>query len=215
MPQNEMYEGHGSADGLAALDFSFPSTIYADAAADDSTALDALASQPDPEVEDYEAADSFVLSTFDSPVWERNSGELDAGYSQSDENISPTEDDISDEEPIAPISVTNPPETVTVWAIMDGSTTSVRLSPKVTSMTEAELADEILVVADIARRSALAYQRSSYLEIAARSVEGIGRDGIAGFDQFLANGTGMKLPTKAEAEAAQAEAFATRYAAER
>lgn len=214
MPHNEIHEDQSSGEGLAALDFSFPTDTDADAIVDGSAALEALIDHGDAELDDDEAS-ATALSAFDSLAPEDMSGELDAAYVQDQENISPTEDDASEEEPLAPISVTNPPETVTVWAIMDGSTASVRLSPKVISMTEAELADEILVVADLARRSALAYQRSSYLEIAARSAEGIGREGIAGFDQFLANGTGMKLPSREEADAAQSEVFAARYTDER
>ncbi|CDO85912.1 hypothetical protein AWC29_08020 [Mycobacterium triplex] len=46
--------------------------------------------------------------------------------------------------------MTNPPKTVSVAALMDGRTQRVRLSSKVTSMTETELAAEIVVLADLA-----------------------------------------------------------------
>ncbi|HTX96062.1 MAG TPA: hypothetical protein VME67_15075 [Mycobacterium sp.] len=48
-------------------------------------------------------------------------------------------------------TVTNPPGTVSVSALLDGSTDHVELSPKVTGMTEDELAEEILVIARLAR----------------------------------------------------------------
>src|SRR3954469_21424924 len=48
-----------------------------------------------------------------------------------------------DELAVRVFAVTNPPGTVTVTAFLDGRVKQVDLSPKVTEMTEADLADEI------------------------------------------------------------------------
>lgn len=53
--------------------------------------------------------------------------------------------------------VTNPPETVAVTAYPTGNVARIELSHKVTAMTEAELAEEIVVVADTATKKASAW----------------------------------------------------------
>jgi hypothetical protein len=115
----------------------------------------------------------------------------------------PTEDE--DEVPVALFTVTNPAGTVSVSAQMDGSIHQVELSAKATSMTESELAAEIIVIADLAQQSARSAQHTFILE----KMTEAGADDTDAIRDFL--GEGMGLPTPEQVAAAQAEVFATRY----
>lgn len=66
------------------------------------------------------------------------------------------EEPAEDEEQIPVIQAINPPGTVTVTAYLNGSVAQVDLDPKVTTLTEAELADEICFVARVAAKRATA-----------------------------------------------------------
>ncbi len=55
-------------------------------------------------------------------------------------------------------TATNPDGTVSVTALMGGQILRVDLSPQMTTMTESELAEEITVIASLARRQAQAGQ---------------------------------------------------------
>lgn len=101
-------------------------------------------------------------------------------------------------------TVTNPPGTVTVTTFMDGRIQHVDLSPKVTDMTEADLADEIVVIARLATEDAKSAQYAYMLD----GMREQGHDDAATRD-FLSRD--LDLPTPEEAQAAQAEVFATRY----
>ena len=114
----------------------------------------------------------------------------------------PAEDD---DLPVPVFAVTNPPGTVTVTAFLDGRVKQVDLSPKVTEMTEADLADEIVVIAGLATADARSAQYAYMLEGMRRQ----GHDDVATRD-FLARD--LDLPTPNEAKAARAELFSTRYA---
>jgi hypothetical protein len=114
----------------------------------------------------------------------------------------PAEDD---ELPVPVFAVTNPPGTVTVTAFLDGRVKQVDLSPKVTEMTEADLADEIVVIAGLATADARSAQYAYMLEGMRRQ----GHDDVATRD-FLARD--LDLPTPDEAKAARARLFSTRYA---
>jgi hypothetical protein len=100
--------------------------------------------------------------------------------------------------------VANLSETVVVTALPDGSVLQVDLHPTVTGMSEAALADEVLVIADLARQKGLAKQQAL----------------LAGFmREFELNDAAQELidnstdlPTPEQAEAAQAQVFAARYA---
>ena len=61
-------------------------------------------------------------------------------------------------------AVTNPPGTVTVTAYLDGRVNQVDLSPKVTEMTETDLAEEIVVIAGLATADARSAQYTYMLE---------------------------------------------------
>ncbi|WAC89313.1 YbaB/EbfC family DNA-binding protein [Mycobacterium sp. Aquia_213] len=102
--------------------------------------------------------------------------------------------------------VTNLAGTVAVTALPDGSVLQIDLRPTVTSMSEAALADEILVIADLARQKGLAKQQAFVADF----VRGVEIDDGGAAQELIANST--DLPTPQQAEAAQAEVFASRYA---
>ncbi|MEE6138565.1 YbaB/EbfC family DNA-binding protein [Mycobacterium sp. 050128] len=102
--------------------------------------------------------------------------------------------------------VTNPPGTVSITALPDGSVVQIELSPKVTSMTEAALVDEILAIAELARQKGLASQQAFVVD----AVRALGLGPGDGVDDELIVGA-AELPTPEQAEAAQAQVFASRY----
>jgi hypothetical protein len=102
------------------------------------------------------------------------------------------------------ITVTNPPGTVTVSAYLDGRVQRVALT-RVSNVTESQLADEILVIADLARRKARSFQHASMLD----EMRALGHDNASTRD-FLERE--LQLPSPEDASAAEAELFAVRYA---
>ena len=102
-------------------------------------------------------------------------------------------------------TVTNPPGTVTVSTFMDGSVQRIDLSQEVISMTEADLADEIVVIARLATQDARAAQYVHVLD----GMRQQGHDDVATRD-FLSRD--LDLPSPEDASAARAHVFATRYA---
>jgi hypothetical protein len=114
-------------------------------------------------------------------------------------------DDAEDDELPAPLfTVTNPPGTVTVTAFMDGRVQQIELTPKVTTMTETDLAEEIVVIAGLATQDARSAQYAFMLE----GMHQQGHDDVTTRD-FLARDLG--LPSPEEARAARAQVFTTRY----
>jgi hypothetical protein len=109
-----------------------------------------------------------------------------------------------DELPVPVFTVTNPPGTVTVTAFLDGRVKQVDLSPKATDMTEADLANEIVVIAQLATQDARSAQYAYMLE----GMRQQGHDDVTTRD-FLARD--LDLPTPDEAKAARAQLFSTRY----
>jgi hypothetical protein len=109
--------------------------------------------------------------------------------------------------------VINPPGTVAVTASIDGSVQQILLSPEVTRMTESELAGEILCIADLARQQGLAGQRSligdSLTVVAEMLKEEQQEDGDP--REFI--NESLDLPTREQADAEQADVFASRYPA--
>ena len=87
----------------------------------------------------------------------------------------------------------------------DGRVKQIDLSLKVTDMTEADLADEIVLIAGLATQDARSAQYAYMLE----GMRQQGHDDVATRD-FLARD--LDLPTPDEAKAARAELFSTRYA---
>ena len=147
----------------------------------------------DDERDDLAALDFSVAES------ERAESDLDA---LGDYAAEPAEDD---ELPVPVFAVTNPPGTVTVTAFLDGRVKQIDLSPKVTDMTETDLADEIVVIAGLATADARSAQYAYMLE----GMRQQGHDDVATRD-FLARD--LDLPTPDEAKAARAQLFSTRYA---
>ncbi|MBN3512364.1 YbaB/EbfC family DNA-binding protein [Mycolicibacterium septicum] len=128
-------------NGLDALDFDTP--VFDD----DVSGLDAL---PDYEAGQSKAHDSGLDSIHDYTSHEVEEDEDD------DFGAIDTETSVEDEEQIPVVQAVNPPGTVAVTAYLNGSVAQVDLDPKVTTLTEAQLADEIRVVAGVAAKRATA-----------------------------------------------------------
>lgn len=139
--------------------------------------------------------------------------EFGAGYAADDPEDTEVPDvpavpELDEAELLGPIStVTNPPGTVTVSAYADGRVRDVELSPKVTEMTEAMLAEEIVVIARLATQDARAAQYSNMLA----GMDEHGHDNVATRD-FLERE--LHLPSPQQAAEARAELFARRYASD-
>lgn len=119
--------------------------------------------------------------------------------------LDPRAYDAADKPSIPLFTVTNPPGTVTVTTFMDGRVNRIDLSPKATTMTETNLADEIVVIARLATQDARSAQYSFMLE----GMREQGHDDVATHD-FLTRD--LDLPSPDQARAARAQVFATRYA---
>ena len=107
--------------------------------------------------------------------------------------------------PVPLFSVTNPPGTVTVTAFMDGRVSRIDLSPRVTRMSESQLAEEVVVLARLATQDARSAQYSFMLE----GMRQQGHDDASTRD-FLSRD--LELPSPEEADRERASVFATRYA---
>ena len=119
------------------------------------------------------------------------------------EPIEPDEPDEPDEpiEQWTPlISATNPPASVTVSTYLNGAVARVDLVPGVVAHSEAELAEEIRIVADVAAKKATSAMYVFGVELLAAG--GVDRDAATG---FLREYTGYATPAQARsAEAALA-----------
>ncbi|MGV9802951.1 hypothetical protein ACWDTP_33350 [Mycobacterium sp. NPDC003449] len=69
---------------------------------------------------------------------------------------SPATQPPEDEEQIPVVQAVNPPGTVAITAYLNGAVAQVDLDPKVTTLTEPQLAEEIRVVAGVAAKKATA-----------------------------------------------------------
>ncbi|MEN3221239.1 YbaB/EbfC family DNA-binding protein [Mycolicibacterium porcinum] len=165
-------------DDLSALDFA-SSDDNSDAAG-----LDALGTYSD---------DGVVFGDFGSDVAESDDGGYADGSVDEDENLA-----------VPLFTVTNPPETVTVTAFMDGRVHQIELAPKVTTLTERDLAEEILVIAGLAAQQAKSAQYSFMLA----GMREHGHDDAATRD-FLTRD--LDLLTPEQADDARAQVFSTRY----
>jgi hypothetical protein len=67
-------------------------------------------------------------------------------------------------------TITNPPGSVSATASLDGRIQQIELSPKVTAMTESQLAEEITLLASLARQRARAAQHALIVEFMRRSM---------------------------------------------
>lgn len=112
-----------------------------------------------------------------------------------------------EDQAVPTFTVTNPPGTVTVTTYLDGRVHQIDLSPKAVTMTESVLAEEIVVIADLATQDARSIQYTAMLD----GMREHGHDNAATRD-FL--NRELDLPTPEQAQAARAELFTTRYAGE-
>lgn len=191
---------HDDHDDLAALDFS--SYTAEDDATAESDALDFSAA-------DDGAEESVVDALYKYVAAEPEDAEMELEAIHLATEAVDAEEDEGDG--LQLFTVTNPPETVSVSALLDGRTQRIQLGPTAASMSEVELADEILVLADLARQKGLAGQHAFLLESEAMT-EGMHQIGLE--DNEILRGlidNVMHLPTQEQADAAQAEVFATRY----
>ncbi|ORA08367.1 hypothetical protein [Mycobacterium asiaticum] len=114
-----------------------------------------------------------------------------------------------DEEPdLALFTVTNPAGSVSVTALMDGRVQQVTVTDKASSMSESGLAEEILVIADLARQKARAAQHTFMVENMSE-MTGDNDQQNALLHEFV--GATLNLPTPEEAAAYEAQVFASRY----
>lgn len=192
---------HGNDDDdLAALDFFATGGPGADDHGDESDALDFSAAY------DTSGEDSAVdaLHAFTPDETDDAGADLAAINAQSGDEDKEDGADVSSQL----FTVTNPPGTVSVTALMDGRILHVDLSAQVANMSESDLADEILVIADLARQKGLAGQHTFLFD----TMNGLGANDNAAIRDLLENGLALSSPE--QASEAQAEVFATRYAAD-
>lgn len=138
-------------------------------------------------------------------------GEQDSGLDAFDDYLQPADpsvigiaDAADPEQPATIFTVTNPPGTVSVSAYLDGRVQRIRLSGK-PDASEAQFADEIQLVADLARLKARSAQHATMLE----EMRALGHDNASTRD-FLTRE--LHLPSPEEATATEAQLFAVRYA---
>ena len=120
-------------------------------------------------------------------------------------DYSPGSEEESGQEVQAFFTVTNPAGTVSATATIGGRLHQVELSANVTEMTESQLADEILVLADLAAQKAQAAQHAVVTDL----MRTMGHDSVV-TSGFLERDLG--LPSPETVAARRAEVFAARYA---
>jgi hypothetical protein len=200
---------HDEHDDLSALDFSSYQPGSDDDGPEHADALDFSAADDTEEASDVEALDAYAPA---------EPQEMDTQLEAIAATTEPSDDEEDEEDGVQQFTVTNPPETVSVSALIDGRTQRVTLSPTASNLTEAELADEIIVLAELARQKGLAGQRTYVVESAAdnaglQQLNDMGLDSSQLLRDFVE--TGLRLPTEEQAETAQAEVFAARYAVDK
>jgi hypothetical protein len=104
-------------------------------------------------------------------------------------------------------AVTNPPGTVTVTVYLDGRIHHVELAAKLTDMSERELADEVRVIAELARQRA----RSELHAFIIEGVRMLGHEPAAMRDSLIRE---LDMPTPEQAASATARVFSTRYSSD-
>ena len=188
-----MMHSNDDYDDLAALDFSSAEATPADSQAydmdfgtnDDHDPESGLA-----DLDEYAPAEIADVVTVEDII--------DSQTGDADEH-----DD--DDSPMPMFTVTNPPGTVSVSSLMDGSIQKIDLAPSVTTMTESQLAEEIRVIADLARRKGLAGQYTLMATMLYSEAHHNGAEVRAVLEQ------GLELPSPQQADETQADVFASRY----
>jgi hypothetical protein len=144
-----------------------------------------------------------ALGDYAPPI---ESAETAAGTAELDALDGLTEED---EEPdLALFTVTNPAGSVSVTAMMDGRVQQVSVTEKASSMSESGLAEEIFVIADLARQKARAAQHIFMVDNMSE-MTGDGEQQTALLHEFV--GATLNLPTPEEAAAYEEQVFASRY----
>ena len=187
-----MTHGDDDHDNLAALDFSSTEAAPVDSQAydmdfgaeDDRDAESGLA-----DLDEYAPAEIAHAVTVEDII--------DSQTGDGDEH--------DDDAPILMFTVTNPPGTVSVSSLMDGRIQQIDLAPSVTTMTESQLAEEIRVIADLARLKGLAGQYAFMTDMLYREELHNGADLRVVLEE------GLELPSPQQADEAQADVFASRY----
>jgi hypothetical protein len=187
-----MTHGDDDYDNLAALDFS------AAEAPSDSHAYDmdfGAYEEHDPEsgladLDEYAPAEIADAATVEDII---------------DSQTGDTDEQADDDAPGPMFTVTNPPGTVSVSALMDGRVQHIDLAPTVTTMTESQLTEEIRVLAELARLKGLAGQYAFMTTMLYSEAHHNGAEVREVLEQ------GLELPSPQQADRAQAEVFASRY----
>lgn len=187
-----MTHGDYDHDDLAALDFS-----SAESAPVDSQAYDM----------DFGADDDRDPGSGLADLDEYAPAPIADGATVEDIIDSQTGDDDEhdDDAPVPMFTVTNPPGTVSVSSLMDGRIQQIDLAPSVTTMTESHLAEEIRVIAELARLKGLAGQHTFMTTMLYREEHHNGAEVREVLEQ------GLELPSPQQADEAQADVFASRY----
>jgi hypothetical protein len=140
-----------------------------------------------------------ALDDYAPPVPEDTGTDLDALHGLTEEEEEPD---------LALFTVTNPQGSVSVTTMMGGVVQQITVTDKASSMSESGLAEEIFVIADLARQKARAAQHTFMVENMSE-MTGDSEQENALLHEFV--GMSLNLPTPEEAAAAEAEVFATRY----
>jgi hypothetical protein len=188
-----MTHGDEDHDNLAALDFSSAEAAPADSQAydmdfgtdDDHDSESGLA-----DLDEYAPAEIADVVTVEDII--------DSQTGDADE---PADDDA----PGPMFTVTNPPGTVSVSSLMDGRIQQIDLAPSVSAMTESQLAEEIRVIAELARLRGLAGQHSFMTNMLYSEQHHNGAEVREVLEQ------GLELPSPQQADETQAAVFASRY----
>jgi hypothetical protein len=188
-----MTHGDEDHDNLAALDFSSAEAAPADSQAydmdfgtdDDHDSESGLA-----DLDEYAPAGIADVVTVEDII--------DSQTGDADE---PADDDA----PGPMFTVTNPPGTVSVSSLMDGRIQQIDLAPSVSAMTESQLAEEIRVIAELARLRGLAGQHSFMTNMLYSEQHHNGAEVREVLEQ------GLELPSPQQADETQAAVFASRY----
>ena len=146
-------------------------------------------------------------SNFGSP-WNDDDFEVDTGafpqYPDSDGDSDSLLEMVDGEVDTLLVTVSNPAATVSTTVLLNGRVVAVDLTQAVTGWSEAQLAEEIVVIATLARKQALAAQHS----FTAAFMRQLGHDPAA-TRGLLERDLGLPSPSDVLAE--KARIFATRY----
>lgn len=141
-------------------------------------------------------------------AWNGDDFDVDAGvfpqHSDSNSESDSLLDVIDGEVDTLLVTVSNPAATVSATALLNGRVVTVDLAQAVTGWSEAQLAEEIVVIATLARKQALAAQHS----FTAAFMRQLGHDPAA-TRGLLERELGLPSPSDVLAE--KARIFATRY----